>query len=152
MDLQNGRSIPGWIAPATAAVVIAAILFEPWISYSIYTTGAVALACAVLIYSLAHGGWLARLISGNTLVLLGEASYAVYILHAPLGGWFGAAVAKLMPSAFAGQTGELARTPSWSFFVCFLAMLVPFCILSLKYFEMPARCLIRSRFKAKPAR
>jgi peptidoglycan/LPS O-acetylase OafA/YrhL len=45
----------------------------------------------VLIYGLAYGrGFLARTLAAPRIVLLGEASYALYVLHGPVHAWLGA--------------------------------------------------------------
>jgi peptidoglycan/LPS O-acetylase OafA/YrhL len=42
-------------------------------------------AYAVLVFSIAHGaGWVGRILASGPLVRLGEASYSLYLLHAPI--------------------------------------------------------------------
>ena len=45
--------------------------------------------CALLIYLMAReGNWLGQLLSRKPLILMGEASYSLYILHRPIHDWF----------------------------------------------------------------
>lgn len=76
-----------------------------------------------------------RWLNGSGFVLLGRASYAVYILHQPFKQLF------LMFAAFAGL-----GSPGPTQLLCYLVSLQLFCIALFLWFEDPARRLItRSR-------
>ena len=88
---------------------------------------------AVLIYSLAVGvGPLSWLLSLPTLVLFGEASYALYILHTPV-------------IQYLRATLVITRTPISPALAALLATLVSIVLSTIVYrrFEVPARNWIR---------
>jgi peptidoglycan/LPS O-acetylase OafA/YrhL len=145
LDIQQGKRCSAWIAPVTLIMTLAVLCLRQQIPQGFYAAGALSPLFALLIYGLAHGGWLAQLMSGNALVLLGEASYALYILHVPLAGWFRIVAKKVVPSLFSGLDGLGAITPSWGYFFLYILFTLPLCVLSFKYFETPARFWIRSR-------
>ena len=118
-DLRVHRRPPAWLGWTAAGAIIIVSLLRPWVPFVFYTTGGLALLYAILIYSLAHGRSPARMIGAAWLVVLGEASYALYILHVPLAGFYRVAAKKLFPGQFVGLSGELARTPSWGYFVVY---------------------------------
>ena len=72
-------------------------------------------------------------------VLLGEASYALYILHVPLKGWLVAVVTRWFPGAL--------REPGLLSLVLFvyLALAVVAAILSFRFVETPARRWLKTR-------
>src|SRR5690606_12507535 len=82
---------PGWAAPVALFAMLAigiAYFLGDRIPRLLVHTGVLDPIYAALIVSLAHcGGWLRRVLSVRWLLLLGEASYAVYILHIPIRGW-----------------------------------------------------------------
>ena len=90
---------------------------------------------ALLIYAGASAsGVLSALFSGRTLVLLGEASYVMYILHIPITLWWGSTVARY-----------LTLTPQQDF-AAYFAVVIVASLISLQWIEKPARALIVSRF------
>lgn len=124
-------------------LVIGVYAARPGVPVVFYTSGGMAPLFALVIYTFAFGGGLARLISGSLLVLLGEASYALYILHVPIAGFFRTAFQKVRPGWFAGTEGELARSPTWTYFVLYTVMMLVISIASFWYFETPTRSLVR---------
>ena len=120
--------------PEGAAVVALALLCVPlgrWVSL-------VGLPFAVLVYELAFGtGWLARLLSSRVVVLLGGASYAIYLLQAPVARWTLAASAELLPRS--SVVGVYASP-----FVLILLSIVVFV-----YLEEPSRRALRKWFAAR---
>jgi len=67
---------------------VAALAAAPALPYPLLHNGLLAPAFALLIVALAAGGGpLAALLSRPGWSLLGGASYALYILHVPMGNW-----------------------------------------------------------------
>ncbi len=71
------------------------------------------------------------------LVLLGEASYALYLFHAPLHGYL---------LAIANRVIGRGYDHSWHLFAAYLATAVGLSILLHKRFELPWRARLRHRF------
>jgi peptidoglycan/LPS O-acetylase OafA/YrhL len=134
MFLRAGRTES---RPARPMVVYAAILgtiaslslpIGDWVSFVI-------LPFSVLVYELACGGTLlTEFLSTPVMVLLGGASYSVYLLRYPVTMWMHAVVEQL-PPAFV-RAGELL-TP---------VVLVAFSIAVFRYWEEPARKTLRKWF------
>lgn len=96
---------------------------------------------AVLIYDLAAtNSKVARLLGSNTCVLLGAASYAIYLLQVPVRSWV-----------------HLALTGNWNLNVNHSGMdsllsppvLIGMSILAFRFWEEPARKWLRNWFKRK---
>jgi peptidoglycan/LPS O-acetylase OafA/YrhL len=94
-------------------------------------------ATIVLMATTEHG--LLKLVSGKTLVLLGEASYALYLLHAPVAALFG------MAGVAFSQWFSLG-------YVAYLAVTVTASIVAHLLFEHPARRWIMTRWDAMASR
>jgi peptidoglycan/LPS O-acetylase OafA/YrhL len=114
------------------AVVFAAwVLLQPALGFPrvFISNGLLAPTWIAIILSLSHGrpAWLHHLLSRRWLVTLGEASFGIYILQAP--------VAALVLGLYKGP-GHLAL---------FLVLLPVLATLSFWYFEMPVRRLLRGR-------
>jgi peptidoglycan/LPS O-acetylase OafA/YrhL len=79
------------------------------------------------------------------MVRLGEASYALYILHRPLWDWLTRVYPAPAPDAS-------ARLP---FFLAYLGLLIILSLLALRFVEQPARRAIRQAFtdrlRARPS-
>ena len=88
---------------------------------------------ALLIYSLAVGeGPLAAVLSLPAMVVLGEASYALYILHIPLWDWMSYALSRLhMAPGFVAVS------------LLHLGVAIGLSILTLRLVEQPARRALR---------
>ena len=123
-----------------AAVYGYALIFE---KFTLITDSvAIAAIFAVLIYGLANvdsrSGFAktpARLLSLPIFVLLGEASYAVYILHVPLRKWMYQILEWVNPNVH----------PSMAIFVVYTLVTLGISILVFKVIEEPARRMIRRR-------
>ena len=95
----------------------------------------------ILVYGLAHGrGFLARALAAPFIVLLGEGSYAIYILHGPLHAWLGAADRAL-------GTG-LHGSPWWV--PVYAVLTVGASLASYRVLEVPARNYLRRWIGAQP--
>ena len=67
------------------AAILAILAFCPSIPHAMLATGLLLPLFALLVLALAQGqGWLAHVLSTRTLVVLGEASYGIYILQIPV--------------------------------------------------------------------
>jgi peptidoglycan/LPS O-acetylase OafA/YrhL len=129
---------------AMLAVTGAGILLAAWIAFDGRNLGAgqpaiFALPFAALIFGLAasrHG--LARLLSHPAIVLLGEASYALYLLHSPIWDVLQHAIAKI--PVLAG----VAQQP-W-FIGLYLLFTIAASVLVFLRVERPARAALRSAF------
>lgn len=64
--------------------MLAATQWSPQLPYPLLHNGLLAPFYVMLVLGLARGGWPARLFAHRATVFLGEASYALYILQAPL--------------------------------------------------------------------
>jgi peptidoglycan/LPS O-acetylase OafA/YrhL len=87
--LRSRRQKPNSLLLYGAIVATLAILFtaqRPWVSL-------LAIPFTVLVYELAMGNsWCANLLGTKTFVLLGGASYAIYLLQVPVRSWIHYAV------------------------------------------------------------
>jgi peptidoglycan/LPS O-acetylase OafA/YrhL len=132
---------PGTLLGAGALLLAIAILEQGRIPVLILQIGVMMPAFALIIVGLARGdGALHRLLSRKGLVLLGEASYGIYILHVPLIFWvcyFAQRDLRLdaIPTPFAADAPIT--------YAVYLAVLIGLSILSLRWFEEPARRWIR---------
>ena len=133
------RIRPGTLAAMALLGCATMMVMLPWTFGPMYH-GAVIPFLAVLIYSLARGeSRLASLLSSPALVRLGEASYALYILHRPLWDW----VTRVYP---APAPDAPARLP---FFLAYLGLLIALSMLALRFLEQPARRAIRQAFAGR---
>jgi len=120
-----------WAVTGLILVLMAANL-QRW-SQLLYCY-AVAPLCAVLIHLIARGENLfTRLLAGRGLVLLGEASYSLYILHRPIHDWF----------QWMSQKTPLPSTHTAMGFLLYLMVSLILSVLSLKLVEYPCREWIR---------
>jgi peptidoglycan/LPS O-acetylase OafA/YrhL len=126
-------------------MTILALLFcHQWFPKLIVHNGLLDLLFAIVILALAttppHQSWTVRWLSSRTMVLLGEASYAVYILHVPVKGWF-LGLQRLLPLRWENPL------VSSCYFLFYVAITVVVALLVHKKIELPARYWIRTRFK-----
>ena len=110
---------------------------EQLLGYKIaYTNGLIAPAFLAFIVFLAlEKGIISRLFSNKWLVLLGEASFSMYILQKPLHGVYDKLIINRV------------SLPNDVHFYIFLVLLIIASILSYKFFETPMRRLINQRYK-----
>ena len=99
------------------------------------TNGILAPLFLIFIVSLAlNKGWIAKVFSIPLLVLLGEASYSMYILQRPVSG------------IYDRTFGKLGMLPDQAHFYLYMLVLIIVSILSYKLFETPVRLWIRKKF------
>jgi peptidoglycan/LPS O-acetylase OafA/YrhL len=90
---------------------------------------------AVLVYELAaRRTWLARVLSTKTMVLLGSASYCVYLLQYPVRTWV-RVIFSVLPASYAALGAPL--TPF---------ILVAVSVLVYRFWEEPSRRALRRWF------
>jgi peptidoglycan/LPS O-acetylase OafA/YrhL len=129
--------------PAIALIgIVGALGCGGWIPYPFLHNGLLDILFAALIYGLANvdsGSGLAktpaRLLSMPVFVLLGEASYAVYILHVPLRKWMYQILEWVNPNVH----------PSMAIFVAYTLVTLGISVLVFKLIEEPARRIIRRK-------
>ncbi len=101
-----------------------------------FTNGLLAPAFLFFIITLArHKGTLSKIFCNPMLILLGEASYSLYILQKPAHGIYDKIIVPRVP------LNEVTH------FYIFLFLLIILSIISYKYFETPMRYLIRKKFQ-----
>ncbi|WP_052195485.1 acyltransferase family protein [Deinococcus radiopugnans] len=129
----------GGLVALAALIVVVALLNIPSIPYLLLHNGLLAIPFGILIYGLAQAqGAVERVASNRTLLLLGEASYALYILHAPIFTYAKLGLARV------GISNE-----SWLFLIVYLAVLITASIAAFKWLENPARKYFTARFKPR---
>jgi len=130
----NGSTRPVRVALAVGtSLVLLSVPIGSWVSL-------VVLPFAVLVYELAaRPSWLARFLSTKMMLLLGGASYSVYLLQYPVRSWVRLASSQL-PSPLVSFAAPL--TP---------LILILFCVLVYLFFEEPSRRALRRRFSRASA-
>jgi peptidoglycan/LPS O-acetylase OafA/YrhL len=124
---------------AAAALVAGVLVAGGRIPFLLLHNGLLAPAFALLVYALARGaGPVSRVLSTSALTRLGEASFALYILHIPLAAW----MARAYPALG-------VRTPAqpWSFAI-YASVGVGLSLLVFRWVEEPARRALRRRLSA----
>ncbi len=132
---------PRVLAPLAAAAIVLALCLDilPDVFYKIVALDPL---FALLVYSLAFGvGPLASLLSLPRMVLLGDASYAVYILHWPIHLWFGHIAGALPLPASLWPPSRPAP------FAVYLCVVLAAAVLSVRYVERPAQRALKRVFE-----
>jgi peptidoglycan/LPS O-acetylase OafA/YrhL len=113
------------LATLGAASTIIALMLANHLPFVMLHNGLLLPLFAALLIGLCEPNWLSRLLSAPWLMLLGEASFAIYLFHFIFNDqhWFG------LDSTF--RTAGLT-----------LAVIIPFSILIHLYFERPCRRII----------
>jgi peptidoglycan/LPS O-acetylase OafA/YrhL len=121
---------------AAGACVVAVLIASPRIPFLLMHNGLLAPAFAVLVYALARGaGPLSSALSTRPLTRLGEASFAVYILHISLLAWLTRGYA---------ETGIRPPAQPWNFAI-YAAIVIAVSLLVFRWVEEPARRFLRRR-------
>ncbi len=121
---MRGRMLP----LLAAGLILAVMAFCPFLPHAFLAGGLLTPLFAVLIVTLAQGeGMLAAFLSWSPVVLLGEASYGIYILQIPI-------------SYVLRHPPPLA---SVRFLLFYCATLIVVSVLSFKYVESPLRVAIK---------
>jgi peptidoglycan/LPS O-acetylase OafA/YrhL len=88
------------------------------------------------------GGVFSRFLSTSPLVFLGNASYAMYIMHVPLLFWMNAIAMRLFGLKPAGLRWML----------CYVAVVVCVSSVLFKFLEQPANRILKMRLSPRPGR
>ena len=142
--LRANRTAPAprWAARAvvaTAVVSVAVLLVSAELPPVVVENSLLAPVFAVAIYALAYGrGALARMLATRPLVALGEASYALYIVHL-----------LLLRFAFEGAAGRAMALTVW-FAVACVAGVVAVSLVVFRWYEEPMRRRLRVRRAPAP--
>ena len=132
--------------PSQALAVVGAagflattMVLSPYLPYPVLHNCAIVPFAALVIYGL--GRYPARCLEWSPLVLAGEASYSLYILHSGIWWWFTRVAMEL----------HFNYLQSPSFLAAYLVTAVAISILTYRTVEMPCRNLLRDWFKGKKA-
>jgi peptidoglycan/LPS O-acetylase OafA/YrhL len=126
---------PKWIEAhgdvvATAGAILAAVLIMTFNYYTFLHSGGLTIPFTLIIIGLAEAsGPIYRILSSPIAILLGEASYSIYILQIPL--------KYFVNETWASVAGDVAR-PIWFRGTTFLGI-IAFSVLVNKLLENPAR-------------
>ena len=124
-------------AAALAAVAAIALLADRPLVWRLTTGGGLAIPFALLVVSLAAGGGIVgRMLAAAPIVQLGEASYALYILHVPLASWWRTATRAAPELGTERLGGEIA----------YVVVAVICSVVVLRWFEQPMRRRLREAF------
>ena len=135
---RNARlALPLVIAGVVAIAVVAA--FSSRLPYAVIHTALLAPAFAAIVYGVAlRPNWTSLLENGG-LVLLGDASYSMYLIHANVVFQF-----------FHTPKGEIRNANFMGLAIC-LGIVLAFAILVYRFIETPARRKLRPKEKAVQA-
>jgi peptidoglycan/LPS O-acetylase OafA/YrhL len=80
------QRVSSWVFVATSLALVGFLLMGPQIPFPITNSGLLAPVLAVLITSMASGGRAVEFLKRRWFMALGQSSYCLYMLHAPLWG------------------------------------------------------------------
>jgi peptidoglycan/LPS O-acetylase OafA/YrhL len=134
----GGRHLATW-----SAVLAVALLASPLgIPYPLRHNALFAPLFAMLILGLAQqDSWLAAALNVRPLVLLGQASYALYLLHEPI-AWL----------LYKNEHGPLRSVGAPTRLTIYLLAVATLSVLVFKYWEEPMRRMIRRRGSSATSR
>ena len=133
---------PTALALGSFAGLVLAISFADHIPRVLVHAGVLNPFYGGLIVGLAHcRGWLERVMSIRLLVLFGEVSYAIYILHIPIRLWL---------ADWIGEEATLRMGPL--FFLLYASLVLAISTLAFYGIEDPARGWLRRRWSARRPR
>lgn len=135
---------PGWagaVAAAALAVSMAILVRADRVPAVLVQNALLSPLFAAAIYALAWGkGLVARVLAARPLVLLGEASYALYVLHL------------LLLRFVFGLAGPSVYARTWWFALAVSGAIVALSVAVFRYYEEPARRRLRARLTARQER
>ena len=122
------------------AAIVVVVYFSGVIPYAILHTALLAPAFAAIVYGLALRPSWAGLLERRIFVLLGDASYSLYLLHTTIMGFY-----------FYGSTGQLRRQTPLGVLV-FVALALTISVLVYKFIEEPSRRKLNPKHKTQVGR
>ena len=136
---RSPGSFPGrariYLALTAAVAIFLAVVYLGELPYVHLQDGLLAPVFAALIWALSYAETrIARWLSVPWLVLLGEASYGLYLIHMPVLGYF-------------AQTGKPLTGP---LYVAYIAATISLSVASFQFFETPMRRWILGVFHIVP--
>jgi len=138
---RQGRdaSAMGIASIGSFAAIATVLAFGNRIPYLLLQAGLLAPLFAVAVYTLAHGrGIVCRVLSHGAAVKLGEASYALYLLHMPL-SWYMTRVLTLL---------GWPRIEAWTGLTGFVAIALTVSLAVNTAVEEPARLRLRQWYRS----
>ncbi len=131
--LRGQARVPGWLAWPVALGIIVTLIALPDAMYPMLHNGLIDPLFGLLILALASGhSSLERLLSKPWLMLLGEASYSLYILQEPI--W-------RTLNKIGDRLGLATLSPT--FFAVYVLLAIGVSVLSYRLLEVPARNVLR---------
>jgi peptidoglycan/LPS O-acetylase OafA/YrhL len=111
------------MAGAGLVLVVLTLGFSAHLPYLYLHNGMMIPMVGLLLYGLASGGWIAKLFGNRVLTTGGDASYALYLIQAPVFTWLAAA--------------KVIGKPHYV--LIYIAVLLAASLLVLQFFEKPIR-------------
>lgn len=133
--LQNGHKGKQWALPLTLiSLLLLGFLLIPEIGlpYPLLHNGLLIPVVGTLIYGVALGGSLSRVLSASPFVQIGQASFSVFVLHFPLWVWVNRADQQL----------GLHWSGSYLFLIGYLVLAFGVSVASYRCIEVPMRKVI----------
>jgi peptidoglycan/LPS O-acetylase OafA/YrhL len=135
-ELLEGARLPEIAGGLSVMATLGALALAPWLPYLLIHNGLFVPLFALVILSLAtHEGRLARALGSAPLVALGDASYALYILHVPFFMIVRSTTKALAPALI--ETG--------TFRALYVVLAVVLSLVTFRAVEVPLRSLLRRR-------
>lgn len=136
-DLETERRRGARMSLGATAAIAAVCLASSRIPYVVMHNGLITVLFGFLIYGLAlGGGWLSAVLSWPRMVLFGDATYALYILHVPL-------IAYAMVAAASAKERLMS---AFSYLIVCEVMAVWTSVFVFQRYETPIRRWIRRRW------
>ncbi|HEX4137779.1 MAG TPA: acyltransferase [Bryobacteraceae bacterium] len=141
---QPGLSGRGYLLYVPAGVLTVALLTQAnHVPYLVVHNAAYVPLFGFIVVGLAlGGGWICDVMSHPALVFLGNASYSMYILHAPIFRWITLHISERYLGRIQGFKGFAIYTS---------AVIVVSCIV-FKWVEMPLNAAIKRQFQSRAAK
>ncbi len=129
----------GWLSLAIVAVLAVTLAVSHRIPYLLLQGGLLAPLFAVAIYTLAHGrGIVCALLARPLMVRMGEASYALYLLHMTLSWYFTVGLRSI----------GWPRIEAWAGLAGFVAIALAISFAVYAFVERPARLRLQAWYRA----